>query len=71
MSDIQIITTCWAVVIIYILVLLRNIYVGKYRSETNCASGLVVVSHLCCITICIIILNIRPDEVVAFSKTLF
>ena len=71
MSDIQIITACWSVVIIYILSILRNLYIGKYRSETNYASSIVVITHLCCITICIVILNIYPIGIVAFSKSIF
>ena len=71
MSDIQIITTCWSVVIIYILSILRNLYIGKYRSETNYASNIVVITHLCCITICIVVLNVCPVEAAAFVKSIF
>ena len=70
MSDIQIITSCWIVVIIYILVLLRNLYVGKYKSEINMCGSLVVVAHTCCITLCIVALNICPIGTINFIKSI-
>ena len=71
MSDIQIITTCWVAVIIYILMIIRNIYVGEYRSENNTAAGIIVVAHLCCIAVCMVVLNLYPIEITAYLRTFF
>ena len=64
-----IIFTGWTLVGLWLLMVVRNIYVGKY--DNNVAEATVVIAHACGIAVSMAILRYCPDVIINLIKHIF